>query len=87
MKTPSATSILLGSACPGTQATIRTSRFMLGGIDDSMLLWSPMGGLRRFKVKTHTLTTLTHPGKSGVTHRLELMLSNSSSAGAADVTV
>jgi hypothetical protein len=50
-----------------------------------MLLWSTVDGLRRFKVKTHTLTTQTHPGKSGVTHRLELMLSNSSSAGAADV--
>ena len=50
-----------------------------------MLLWSTVDGQRRFKVKTHTLTTQTHPGKSGVTHRLELMLSNSSSAGTADV--
>jgi hypothetical protein len=50
-----------------------------------MLLWSPMDGLRRFKVKTHTLTTQAHPGKSSVTHALELMRSNSSSAGAADL--
>jgi hypothetical protein len=52
-----------------------------------MLLWGPVDGLRRFKVKTYTLTTQVHPGKSSVTHRLEPILSNSSSAGAAGVTV
>jgi hypothetical protein len=57
------------------------------GIEDSMLLWNPVDGLRRFKVKRHTLTTQTHPGKSSVTHGLELMLSNTSSTGAADVIV
>jgi hypothetical protein len=87
MKTPSATSTLLRSACPGTQAVIRTSRLCWMGIEDSMLLWNPVDGLRKFKIKTHTLTTRYHPGKGSVTHRLELMLSISSSAGAADGTV
>jgi hypothetical protein len=50
-----------------------------------MLLWNPVDGLRKFKIKTHTLTTETIPGKSSATHRLELMLSNTSSASAAAV--
>ncbi len=35
-----------------------------------------MDRMRRFKIKTYTLTTQPHPGKSSVTHRLELMLGN-----------
>ena len=37
-------------------------------------------GLRKFDIRMYTLTTHTHPGKISVTHRLELMLSNSPSA-------
>ena len=39
-------------------------------------------GLRRFKTKMYKLTRHTHPGKISVTHRLEAMLTSSSSASA-----
>jgi hypothetical protein len=72
---------------PKHQVVIRTTRSTLRGIDTAILLWKPEDGLRKFKIKTHTLTTETIPGKSNATHRLELMLSNTSSASAADGTV
>ena len=56
-------------------------------INDSLPLWSPVDRPRTFKNKTHTPTTHTYSGKSMFTHRLELTLSNSSSAGVANVTV
>jgi hypothetical protein len=75
------------SCIPKTQIVTRTTILTLAGIDTSILLWKPEDGLRKFTIKTHMLTTEALPGKSSRPHRLELMLSNTSSAGAADAIV
>jgi hypothetical protein len=75
------------SYIPKTQIVILTTIMTLAGIDTSTLLWKPGDGRRKFTIKTYMLTTETLPGKSNVPHRLELMLSSTSSVGAADVIV